>query len=124
MFEDWNKGELDSFLIEITRDILRFRDDKGRFLLEQIRDTAGQKGTGKWTAIAALEYGVPVTLIGNIYLHAYRLHKHHFRALPCGMVDTPKKKIFCNLYFLLPTCLMPQNLSCGTLIYLPLVGNS
>lgn len=63
-FDDWNKGELDSFLIEITRDILKYKDDKG-FLLERIRDTAGQKGTGKWTAIAALHYGVPVTLIGE-----------------------------------------------------------
>lgn len=61
---DWNKGELDSFLIEITRDILKYKDEKG-YLLERIRDTAGQKGTGKWTAIAALDYGVPVTLIGE-----------------------------------------------------------
>lgn len=63
-FDAWNRTELDSFLIEITRDILRYKDDKG-YLLERIRDTAGQKGTGKWTAIAALEYGVPVTLIGE-----------------------------------------------------------
>lgn len=63
-FEKWNSEELDSFLIEITRDILNFKDDKG-YLLERIRDTAGQKGTGKWTAIAALQYGVPVTLIGE-----------------------------------------------------------
>ncbi|XP_076618417.1 phosphogluconate dehydrogenase [Colletes latitarsis] len=64
VFDEWNKGELDSFLIEITRDILKYKDAKG-YLLERIRDTAGQKGTGKWTAIAALEYGVPVTLIGE-----------------------------------------------------------
>ncbi|XP_054727067.1 6-phosphogluconate dehydrogenase, decarboxylating [Anastrepha obliqua] len=63
-FEKWNSEELDSFLTEITRDILNFKDDKG-YLLERIRDTAGQKGTGKWTAIAALQYGVPVTLIGE-----------------------------------------------------------
>lgn len=63
-FADWNKGELDSFLIEITRDILNYKDKDG-YLLERIRDTAGQKGTGKWTAIAALQYGVPVTLIGE-----------------------------------------------------------
>ncbi|XP_037041425.1 6-phosphogluconate dehydrogenase, decarboxylating [Bradysia coprophila] len=62
--DEWNKGELDSFLIEITRDILNYKDDKG-YLLERIRDTAGQKGTGKWTAISALHYGVPVTLIGE-----------------------------------------------------------
>lgn len=51
--DEWNKGELDSFLIEITRDILNYKDDKG-YLLERIRDTAGQKGTGKWTAIAGM----------------------------------------------------------------------
>ncbi|XP_069114736.1 6-phosphogluconate dehydrogenase, decarboxylating-like [Argopecten irradians] len=65
VFEEWNKSELDSFLIEITRDILRYKNKDGSFLLEQIRDTAGQKGTGKWTAISALEYGVPVSLIGE-----------------------------------------------------------
>ncbi|XP_050301917.1 6-phosphogluconate dehydrogenase, decarboxylating [Anthonomus grandis grandis] len=64
-FEEWNKGELDSFLIEITKDILRYKDTDGQYLLPKIRDTAGQKGTGKWTAIAALNYGVPVTLIGE-----------------------------------------------------------
>lgn len=64
VFQEWNKGELDSFLIEITRDILRYKDENG-YLLERIRDTAGQKGTGKWTAVAALDYGVPVTLIGE-----------------------------------------------------------
>ncbi|KAF7987319.1 hypothetical protein HCN44_003081 [Aphidius gifuensis] len=64
VFEEWNKHELDSYLIEITRDILKYKDDKG-YLLERICDTAGQKGTGKWTAIAALEYGIPVTLIAE-----------------------------------------------------------
>lgn len=64
VFDDWNKNVLESFLIEITRDILKYKDEKG-YLLERIRDTAGQKGTGKWTAIAALDYGVPVTLIGE-----------------------------------------------------------
>ncbi|XP_030382528.1 6-phosphogluconate dehydrogenase, decarboxylating [Scaptodrosophila lebanonensis] len=63
-FEKWNAAELDSFLIEITRDILNYKDSQGH-LLERIRDSAGQKGTGKWTAIAALHYGVPVTLIGE-----------------------------------------------------------
>ncbi|KAJ3104233.1 6-phosphogluconate dehydrogenase, decarboxylating [Physocladia obscura] len=65
VFEEWNKGELDSFLIEITRDILRFKDTDGSPLVEKIRDTAGQKGTGKWTAISALDLGTPVTLIGE-----------------------------------------------------------
>lgn len=65
VFDEWNKGELDSFLIEITRDILKYKDSDGKYLLPKIRDTAGQKGTGKWTGISALEYGVPVTLIGE-----------------------------------------------------------
>lgn len=64
-FAEWNKGELDSFLIDITKDILRYKDTTGSYLLPKIRDTAGQKGTGKWTAIAALNYGIPVTLIGE-----------------------------------------------------------
>ncbi|KAJ1964817.1 phosphogluconate dehydrogenase (decarboxylating) gnd1 [Dipsacomyces acuminosporus] len=65
IFAQWNKGVLDSFLIEITTDILRFKDTDGQPLVEKIRDAAGQKGTGKWTAIAALDYGMPVTLIGE-----------------------------------------------------------
>lgn len=65
VLDDWNKGELDSFLIEITRDILAFKDTDGSPLVEKIRDAAGQKGTGKWTAISALDKGMPVTLIGE-----------------------------------------------------------
>ena len=62
---EWNKGELDSYLIEITRDILAVKDEDGQPLVDKILDTAGQKGTGKWTAIAALDEGVPLTLIGE-----------------------------------------------------------
>lgn len=62
---EWNKGELDSYLIEITRDILAYKDEEGKPLVEEILDTAGQKGTGKWTAIASLDEGVPLTLIGE-----------------------------------------------------------
>ncbi len=62
---EWNEGELDSYLIEITRDILGFKDDDGEPLVEKILDTAGQKGTGKWTGIAALDLGIPLTLIGE-----------------------------------------------------------
>ncbi|UCH13460.1 MAG: decarboxylating NADP(+)-dependent phosphogluconate dehydrogenase [Bacteroidales bacterium] len=65
VFKEWNEGELDSYLIEITRDILAFKDDDGKPLVEKILDTAGQKGTGKWTGIAALDHGVPLTLIGE-----------------------------------------------------------
>ena len=62
-FAEWNKGELDSFLIEITRDILDTKDEQGQYVLDQILDTAGQKGTGKWTGVSALEMGVPMTLV-------------------------------------------------------------
>ena len=65
VFDEWNRGELDSYLVGITRDILRYKDSDGSPLVEKIMDTAGQKGTGKWTGIAALEFGVPLTLIGE-----------------------------------------------------------
>ena len=65
VFADWNKGELDSYLIEITRDILGFKDIDGEPLVEKILDTAGQKGTGKWTLINSAELGIPITLIGE-----------------------------------------------------------
>lgn len=63
--EEWNKTELDSYLMEISAAILQYKDEQGDFLVEKIRDTAGQKGTGKWTAINALDYGIPVTLIAE-----------------------------------------------------------
>jgi len=62
---EWNKGELDSFLIEISANILKYKDTDGSPLVEKIKDAAGQKGTGKWTAISALDMGMPVTLIGE-----------------------------------------------------------
>jgi len=65
VFKKWNEGELDSYLIEITSDILAYIDEDGSPLVEKILDTAGQKGTGKWTGISALELGVPLTLIGE-----------------------------------------------------------
>ena len=65
VFDEWNLSELDSYLIEITRDILRYKDSDGSPLVEKILDAAGQKGTGKWTGIAALEFGVPLTLIAE-----------------------------------------------------------
>ena len=65
VFRAWNSGELNSYLIEITADILAKKDGDGSPLAEKILDTAGQKGTGKWTGIAALEKGVPLTLISE-----------------------------------------------------------
>jgi len=63
IFRRWNKGDLDSYLIEITGDILAYREPDGSYLVDKILDAAGQKGTGKWTGIEALQLGVPVTLI-------------------------------------------------------------
>ena len=65
IFAQWNTGVLDSYLIEITADILAVTDDDGEPLIDKILDTAGQKGTGKWTGINALELGIPLTLIGE-----------------------------------------------------------
>ncbi|MFW6277463.1 MAG: decarboxylating NADP(+)-dependent phosphogluconate dehydrogenase [Prolixibacteraceae bacterium] len=65
VFKKWNEEELDSYLIEITRDILGFKDENGEETVEMILDTAGQKGTGKWTGISALDLGIPLTLIGE-----------------------------------------------------------
>ncbi|PHH70997.1 hypothetical protein CDD82_6802 [Ophiocordyceps australis] len=68
VFAQWNKGVLDSFLIEITRDLMYYNDDDGKPLVEKILDKAGQKGTGKWTAVNALDLGMPVTLIAEAVL--------------------------------------------------------
>ena len=65
VFQRWNRGKLESFLIEITGEILAFLDEDGEPLLRKILDTASQKGTGKWTAVTALEEGTPLTLIGE-----------------------------------------------------------
>ncbi len=65
VFTQWNKTELDSYLIQITSEILDKKDEDGKPLVDKILDTAGQKGTGKWTGIAALDEGVPLTLIGE-----------------------------------------------------------
>jgi 6-phosphogluconate dehydrogenase len=68
VFAAWNRGELDSYLIEITADILAFADEDGNPLLEKILDSAGQKGTGKWTVTSALAMGIPLTLIAEAVL--------------------------------------------------------
>ncbi|CAM0137127.1 unnamed protein product [Umbelopsis sp. WA50703] len=94
VFEEWNKGELDSFLIEITRDILKFKDTDGSPLVEKIRDTAGQKGTGKWTAIDSLDRGIPVTLIGEaVYSRCLSSLKDE-RTRASKILDGPKDAKF------------------------------
>ncbi len=64
-FKDWNEGELKSYLIEITRDIMAFKDEDGVPVVDKILDKAGQKGTGKWTVVSALDSGIPLTLIAE-----------------------------------------------------------
>ena len=71
VFKEWNKGELSSYLIEITADILKFKEKDGTYLIDNILDTAGQKGTGKWTATVALELGSSLTLIGEAVFARY-----------------------------------------------------
>jgi 6-phosphogluconate dehydrogenase len=65
IFARWNEGKLDSYLIEITRDILGYQDENGEYVVDKILDTAGQKGTGKWTGISSLDMGIPLTLIAE-----------------------------------------------------------
>ena len=65
VFTKWNTGDLDSYLIDITKDILAFKDADGKPLVDKILDTAGQKGTGKWTSVTSLDLGIPLTLISE-----------------------------------------------------------
>ena len=65
VFARWNQGKLESYLIEITRDILGYQEADGTAIVDVILDRAGQKGTGKWTVISALDQGIPLTLIGE-----------------------------------------------------------
>lgn len=92
VFAEWNKGVLDSFLIEITRDVLRFNDDDGTPLVEKILDSAGQKGTGKWTAINALDLGMPVTLIGEAVFARCLSSLKQERGRAAGVLTGPSPK--------------------------------
>ena len=93
-FAEWNKGDLDSYLVEITRDILAKKDEDGRYVLDYILDTAGQKGTGKWTAIAALDQGVPLTLIGeSVFARCLSAQKEE-RVAASKILEGPKPAKF------------------------------
>lgn len=92
IFKEWNEGELESYLIEITRDILAFKDEDGQPLVEKILDAAGQKGTGKWTVIASLDSGIPLTLIGEaVYARALSALKEE-RVAASKVISGPKPK--------------------------------
>jgi 6-phosphogluconate dehydrogenase len=92
VFAGWNEGELDSYLVEITRDILAYRDEDGEPLLEKILDTAGQKGTGKWTSVSAFDLGVPVTLIAEaVYARCLSAMKNE-RVAAARMLSGPARR--------------------------------
>jgi 6-phosphogluconate dehydrogenase len=93
VFEEWNKGELDSYLIEITRDILNFKDIDGQPMVEKILDAAGQKGTGKWTVINSQELAMPVTLISEaVYARCVSALKDE-RVIASKAIKGPKPNI-------------------------------
>ncbi len=93
VFTEWNKGELDSFLIEISSIIFAKKDEDGTPLLDKILDTAGQKGTGKWTAISALDLGMPVTLIGeSVFARCLSALKDE-RVTASKILEGPKEKL-------------------------------
>ncbi|KPL85758.1 decarboxylating NADP(+)-dependent phosphogluconate dehydrogenase [Herpetosiphon geysericola] len=93
VFGQWNQGKLDSYLIEITSDILAFRDTDGAPLVNKILDSAGQKGTGKWTVVSALDNGIPLTLIGEAvfsrFLSALKAERVEAAKVLNGPADQP-----------------------------------
>lgn len=91
VFKEWNEGDLDSYLIEITRDILGYKED-GEPLVEKILDTAGQKGTGKWTGISALDLGIPLTLIGESVFARCLSAQKDLRVKASKVIEGPKAK--------------------------------
>jgi 6-phosphogluconate dehydrogenase len=93
VFTEWNKGELDSYLIEITSHILGYKDTDGQPLLDKILDAAGQKGTGKWTVISSLDRGIPITLIAEaVYSRCVSALKEE-RVAAAKKLKGPRRKI-------------------------------
>ncbi len=89
-FKKYNEEELGSYLIEITRDILAYKDEDGTALVEKILDTAGQKGTGKWTGISALDLGIPLTLIGESVFARCLSAQKDLRVMASKVISGPK----------------------------------
>jgi 6-phosphogluconate dehydrogenase len=89
VFKEWNEGALDSYLIEITRDILAYKDSDGKPLVDKILDTAGQKGTGKWTAVTALDLGIALTLIGEAVFSRCLSAVKEERVVASGIISGP-----------------------------------
>jgi 6-phosphogluconate dehydrogenase len=93
VFAKWNKGKLDSYLIEITRDILAYKDEDGKPLVDKILDTAEQKGTGKWTGISALDMGIPLTMVVEAVLGRALSALKDERVAASKVLVGPKTKI-------------------------------
>ena len=97
VFREWGEGVLDSYLIDITADILAFRNDKGSPEVESILDAAGQKGTGKWTAISALDLGTPTTLVAEAVFARIVSAAKEERIAASGMLTGPRGDLFDGL---------------------------
>jgi len=94
IFAQWNKGVLDSFLVDVTANILNFKDDDGEHMIDKVLDSAGQKGTGKWTAIASLDAGIPVTLIGEAVFARCLSSLKQERVRASKVISGPQKENF------------------------------
>jgi 6-phosphogluconate dehydrogenase len=92
VFSEWNESELDSYLIEISRDILGYKTEEGEAVIDSILDTAGQKGTGKWTAVSALDLGQPLTLIGEAVFARCLSALKEERVAASGVLSGPDAK--------------------------------
>ena len=92
IFAEWNKGDLDSYLIEISSEIFAKKDEDGTPLVDKILDAAGQKGTGKWTCISALDNGMPVTLIGEAVFARCLSSIKDARVEASKVLEGPKKE--------------------------------
>ncbi|MFH0990581.1 MAG: decarboxylating NADP(+)-dependent phosphogluconate dehydrogenase [bacterium] len=92
VFKEWNEGELSSYLIEITRDILAYKDEKKKYALDYILDTAGQKGTGKWASVAALDLGIPMTMVSEAVFARCLSALKDERVVASKLLKGPSKK--------------------------------
>ena len=93
VFDRWNRGKLESYLIEITRDILAYRDAEGQSVVDLILDSAGQKGTGKWTVASALDQGTPLTLVGEAVFARFLSSLVNERAAAAEMLLGPTDRL-------------------------------
>ncbi len=93
VFRKWNEGDLDSYLIEITSEIFDYKDTDGQPLVNKILDTAGQKGTGKWTSINALDLGIPLTLITEAVFARYLSAQKEERVAASQLINGPELKL-------------------------------